>query len=42
MPLFQNDDEILTIRNIPSNIRSSKVAKIPEYIKEFTDLVKIC
>ena len=40
MPLFQNDDEILTIRNIPSNIRSSKVDKIPEFIKEFTELVK--
>ena len=38
MSLFGRD--IVSARNIPSNIRSSKVAKIPEYIKEFTDLVK--
>jgi len=38
MSLFGRD--VLSARNIPSNIRSSKVAKIPEYIKEFTDLVK--
>lgn len=38
MSLFGRDE--LSARNIPSNIRSSKVAKIPEYIKEFTDLVK--
>lgn len=38
MSLFGRD--VLSARNIPSNIRSSKVDKIPEYIKEFTDLVK--
>ena len=38
MSLFGRD--VVSARNIPSNIRSSKVAKIPEYIKEFTDLVK--
>ena len=38
MSLFGHD--VVSARNIPSNIRSSKVAKIPEYIKEFTDLVK--
>ena len=38
MSLFGRD--VVSARNIPSNIRSSKVVKIPEYIKEFTDLVK--
>ena len=38
MSLFGRD--VVSARNIPSNIRSSKVDKIPEYIKEFTDLVK--
>lgn len=38
MSLFGRD--LLSARNIPSDIRSSKVDKIPEYIKEFTDLVK--
>ena len=38
MSLFGRD--IVSARNIPSNIRSSKVDKIPEYIKEFTDLIK--
>ena len=38
MSLFAR--ELVSARNISSNIRSSKVAKIPEYIKEFTDLVK--
>ena len=38
MSLFGRD--VLSARNIPSDIRSSKVNKIPEYIKEFTDLVK--
>ena len=38
MSLFGRD--IVSASNIPSNIRSSKLDKIPEYIKEFTDLVK--
>lgn len=38
MSLFSSD--VVSARDIPSDIRSSKVAKIPEYIKEFTDLVK--
>lgn len=38
MSLFGRD--VVSARNIPSNIRSSKVDKIPEFIKEFTELVK--
>ena len=38
MSLFGRD--VVSARNIPSNIRSSKVDTISEYIKEFTDLVK--
>ena len=39
MSLFARD--IVSARNIPSDIRSSKVDMIPQFIKEYTELVKL-